>query len=108
MNSFEVYIYFYYALDYIFDLTKSDALGDYLSGANPFLFEGCGSADPAIYDEFEKEFKNEFNTEKIDKQTAYNWLNKYLDILGNRAVKKAFKKITLQMWLDAVNSDSIS
>jgi hypothetical protein len=102
MNAYDVFTNFYYALDYIFDLTKSTELGDYLSGANPFLFAEEGSADPAVYDEFEKAFCAEFGTKTVNAESAYNWINKYVDILKNDAVKNAFKKITLQMWIEAV------
>lgn len=102
MNSYDVFVYFFYALDYVYDMKGSEKLGDYLSGANPFLFEGNGSADPAVYDEFEKAFKKEFKTDRIDKTAAYNWLKKYTVEMKNDAVKEAFETITLNMWLDAV------
>jgi hypothetical protein len=102
MDVYDVFTNFYYALDYIFDLTKSAELGDYLSGANPFLFEEKGSADPAVYDEFEKAFCAEFGMKAVNAECAYNWINKYVNSLKNNAVRNAFDKITLQMWIEAV------
>jgi hypothetical protein len=101
MGVYDVFINFFYALDYIFDIIESKELGDYLSGANPFLFEGIGSADPAIYDEFEKAYVSEFGTSTINSEKAYNWLISYVDKLNNNAVKSAFGKISLDTWLNA-------
>lgn len=103
MKIYDIYVNFYYALDYIFDLTNSTELGDYLSGANPFLFEGANSADPAIYDEFEKAYIKDFGTNDISSEKAYNWLKKYVNSLENTAVKNTFQDITLKMWNDAIN-----
>lgn len=76
---------------------RSEKAGDYLSDVNPFLFEGNGSADPAVYDEFEKAFKKEFKTDRIYKTTAYNWLKRYTVEMKNDAVKEAFETITLKI-----------
>ena len=52
MNKFELFCMIFFALDADWDETKDSTIGEYLSSANPFLFEDTGSADPAVFDQF--------------------------------------------------------
>ena len=49
INKFELYCMVFYVLDTEWDENKNPQLGEFLSGANPFLFDDIGSADPTIY-----------------------------------------------------------
>ncbi len=102
MRAYTIFVQFFYALDYIFDKTNSKELGNYLSGANPFLFKGENSADPSIYDQFEKAYIKEYGVNKINPEEAYLWLTKYVINLKNDNIKKAFEQISLDMWLESL------
>ena len=52
MNKFELFCMVFYVLDADWDETKDIIVGEYLSGANPFLFADIGSADPTIFIHF--------------------------------------------------------
>lgn len=46
MNKFELFCMIFYVLDAEWDESKDPILGEFLSSANPFLFEGLSSAVP--------------------------------------------------------------
>ena len=52
MNSFELFTMIFFTLDAYWDEHKGEELGNFLSGMNPFLFEGEGSAISNVYSEF--------------------------------------------------------
>ena len=52
MKQFELFTMIFYILDDAWDDSKDYDLGQFLSSANPFLFEDIGSAVPDIYEEF--------------------------------------------------------
>lgn len=57
VSAHDIYLNMYYELDDAWRVQPNDALGDYLSEANPFFWEGHHSADPAIWSEFKAAFK---------------------------------------------------
>lgn len=57
VTAYAAFIAMYYALDAAYDAIGDEQLRRYLSDANPFLFKGEGSADPAVYAEFEQAYK---------------------------------------------------
>ena len=57
VTAYAAFIAMYYALDAAYDEIGGEELRRYLSDANPFLFIGEGSADPAVYAEFEQAYK---------------------------------------------------
>ena len=59
--------------------------GEYLSGANPFLFADIGSADPAVFTHF-----CEVVTDNITVANSYSLAQKYINDLNNESITKAF------------------
>lgn len=102
MKIFEVYKNFFYALDYVYDNYKNKELGNFLSEANPFLFNDEGSADSCIYYEFKKIFLEDNKNEDISEKDVYNWIVKYINKLDNSIVKEAFSKISFEMWINSL------
>ena len=51
MSNFELFTMLFFELDYVFEkqAVKDDALAQYLSEINPFIWEDCSSADPAHF-----------------------------------------------------------
>ena len=95
----DYYVLLNYVLDSICDENRGGDLSLFLSDANPFLFKGLDSADPAVYDDFEaicKEHKNDLgNGYKI----AKDFVNKKCP----QCVKDAFSDVTEEEWEAAYN-----
>lgn len=66
------------ALDAAWDEGRSEELGRYLSDANPFLWEDGRSADPAVWDDFEKRFIGAFPQGCSDARASWIFVNAYL------------------------------
>ena len=97
MNQFELFTMIFYVLDAEWDETHDENLGDFLSGANPFLFEDLCSADPEIYNQF-----CEIVTEPITVEDSYSIASKYILSLNSNIISEAFKSITEDEWIDSV------
>ena len=97
MNQFELFTMIFYVLDAEWDETQNEILGDFLSGANPFLFEDLCSADPEIYEQF-----CEIVTEPITIENSYIIASKYITSLNNNIISEAFKSLTEDEWMDSV------
>ena len=106
MNAYETFILMFYALDAIYDENPNEALGDYLSGLNPFLFQGEGSADPAEFEEFNSEYKKKYAKSTISSEEAYNFCKAYLTTHANGKIVDAFLQITLETWKAACDHNS--
>lgn len=103
LNCYEAFKMLYYSLDYIWDETKDENLGEFCSNMNPFLWKGENSADPAVYSHFKKLFNEKFNDE-CSYEEAYNFSKEYLkkevDIYAKYGLE-AFEKISLENWKNA-------
>ncbi|MGI6216887.1 MAG: hypothetical protein ACOYIK_04670 [Coriobacteriales bacterium] len=60
VTAHEAFVAVFYALDAAYDESKDEEIGKYLSDANPFLFNDRDSADPAIFEEYQGKFLNQF------------------------------------------------
>ena len=87
----------FYVLDAEWDETKNPQLGEFLSGANPFLFDDIGSADPAVYEKF-----CEAVDDPIPVETSYEIASKYIAKIGNNVVSSAFSTIDEKEWIECV------
>ena len=97
MNRFELYCMVFYVLDAEWDENKNPQLGEFLSGANPFLFDDIGSADPTIYEKF-----CEIVDGNITVENSYGIASKYISELGNEVVSSAFSTIDENEWVECV------
>lgn len=98
MNQFELFCMIFYVLDADWDDTKDAVLGEYLSGANPFLFADIGSADPAIFTEFCEVIKQDITVEN-----SYSLAEKYIAKLNNKNITRAFYSISKEDWLESLS-----
>ena len=98
MTAYETFVMLFYSLDAMYDERPNESLGNYLSGLNPFLFEGEGSADPAEYDEFETEFSKVFTSGSAKPERAYEFCQKYLKNAAPIEANRAFKEIVFEDW----------
>ena len=97
MNKFELYCMVFYVLDAEWDENKNPQLGEFLSGANPFLFDDIGSAEPTIYENFCKTV-----TDDITVENSYSMALNYIAGLGNETVSSAFSTIDENEWIACV------
>lgn len=77
ITRFDLFCMIYYLLELCYDDNNEEDLGEYLSDANPFIFDDEGSADPAIYNEF-----SETNPEMIDLSESYDIAMRYIKKLS--------------------------
>ena len=97
MNKYELYCMVFYVLDAEWDENKNPQLGEFLSGANPFLFDDIGSADPTIYEKF-----CEIVNGNITVENSYGIASKQISELGNEVVSSAFSTINENEWVECV------
>lgn len=102
MSRFDLFCMVFYVLDADWDETKDTVVGEYLSGANPFLFADIGSADPMVFIHF-----CEVIDEDITIENSYLLAKKYIADLNNDSISKAFYSISEEDWFDSV-SDYLS
>ena len=97
MNKFELYCMIYYVLDAEWDESKNPELGEFLSGANPFLFADIGSADPTVYTHFCDNISGEITVEN-----SYGIASEYITGLGSEVISAAFFTIDEDDWIESV------
>ena len=97
MNQFELYCMVFFVLDAEWDETHSPELGEFLSNANPFLFDDIGSAIPEVYDDFCKTVAGNTPIEK-----SYETALAYVHSLKLNCVSEAFAKLDRSVWDEAV------
>ena len=94
MNQFELFTAIFYVLDAAWDKSRDEELGDFLSGANPFLFEDSGSADPAVFAEFCEQVPPEISVDE-----SYQIACQYIESLHDRKIRDAFFSFDEQAWI---------
>ncbi|MEE1274734.1 MAG: hypothetical protein UHI81_09575 [Olegusella sp.] len=78
------YLTIYYALDAAYAAHPSESLNEYLSEANPDLWEGKGSADPAVWHGFERAFRDSFRADAANLEDALPFVRHYVAEQGGR------------------------
>ena len=117
MTQFELFCTVFYAIDAIWWKTggekfiksngknnevQNEDLRMFLSDANPFLWAGEISADPAMYEDF----REIITQENIPIEESYDYASQYIDSLTYYyadGVLEAFRTITRSEWDEGVN-----
>ncbi len=92
VTSYAAFVAMYQALEAANDEMKDESLRRYLSDANPFLFKDKGSADPAIYIEFEQMFNKRF-ADGTDPKGALSVVKDYLREQNGGVLAVAFDSV---------------
>ena len=95
MTKQQVFIAMFRALDCLNDESSSEELRDYLSDANPYLFDDRGSVDPSIEADFFASLGSA-EAEDLSPEALYKHVQQYLNDktpFGDR-----FADITLEEW----------
>ena len=98
MKQFELFSMIFYILDDVWDDSKDFDLGQFLSSANPFLFEDIGSAVPDIYEDFKNKIP-----QTIDISDSYKIAVDYIKSVENGKYLNAFLSVSEEEWLECVN-----
>lgn len=85
----------FYAINTDWHDTHDDILGQFLSSANPFLFNDIGSAVPDVFPDFCKVV-----TEEITIENSYSLAQRYIRTLNNDRIMQAFSSISEEDWKD--------
>lgn len=79
VDVYDSFVAMYQALDVAFDEhPTSERLRAFVSESNPFLWEGKGSADPAVYIEFERAWNRRFGRSDATAPEAREFARDYL------------------------------
>lgn len=78
VSAYDAFVNMYYALDAAHDERSSDRLTDFVSDANPFLWKDKGSADPAVYIEFEQAWNERFGDREVTAPEARRFVRDHL------------------------------
>ena len=94
MSGFDLFILIFYALDHYWDKHGGAELGNFLSGMNPFLFLGEGSAVPDVYDKYEKFLSGR----DVTLENSYQIACEYIGYLGEEYISDAFSWVEKDKW----------
>ena len=97
MTQFELFCLTFYALDSVWEISHNEELGQYLSDANPFLWNATTSAVTELYTEFCAVVPQE----NISVEESYHVADKYINALAGyyaQGVRDAFSTITPEKW----------
>ncbi len=101
MNQFELFSLIFFAVDAVWDKTKSEDLVQFLSDTDPFLWGDIGSADPANFIEFCERYPQK----TIALEDSYKIACDYINFLPTEyesvydAVPEAFYQTDEKTWL---------
>lgn len=94
MNIGFIYIAIYRVFECLEEEVADDKLSDFLNMANPYVFQDRKSADPAIYNEFEKWINNQ--PMEITEKNSFDIAKKYVS--EKTSFSPIFDKISKEEW----------
>ena len=97
VSAHDAFVTMYYALDAAYEKTKDERLRQYLSDADPFLFRDGGSADPAVYIEFEREYCAGAES-AVDEESSLAFVRDYLGRVGPLFIAAFDSIVNLENW----------
>lgn len=76
-----VYLNMFFTIQLVFDagIDRSPIVGDFLSDCSPFTFTASMSADPAVWNGFEKAFIDRFPEGDADDDDSYEFVIDFLE-----------------------------
>ena len=99
MTEFELYIMIFQTLDHYWDEHQGKELGMFLSGMNPFLFHGEGSAVPDYYVKYQRLIGGR----TISAQNSFDLAAEYIKYLDKDYITEAFAWVERDAWMKKVN-----
>ena len=86
-DAYSTYVNMFLALDALWDECHGETLAGYLSEANPYLFRGQHSADPAVWSEFSAAFNARFDGDAPSLEDAHAFVVDYLMEISDEYAK---------------------
>lgn len=100
MKIFEIYNLMYLVLEELNEDNKSEGVSNFLSEANPYIWEGENSGDPAVYLDFKKQFEEKGTY--VD--YGYDFIVDYLaNIEYYDGLIESFSSLTKEEYIDTCN-----
>ena len=96
-----LHIAMYRAMDCIYDEQEqpSEELLQFVSDANPYIWEDRTTSDPAIQSDFDKSMDRQNIGTEVDKTIAYYAVKNFL-VEQNPEFAKLFEDISIDEWKD--------
>ena len=96
LTPFQFYTLLFHKLDEKWESCKDEELGMFLSEMSPYIWEGEGSADPAVYEEF-KEF---MHGKEIGDDYGFSLIVPYLESLDfYKDIKRFVADMNEKSWI---------
>lgn len=107
MKIYDLYINLYYALDFKYDENPTVELGNFLSGMNPFLFKGEGSAIDYFYQDFKSLFIKKYNNLQynISLEKGFEFCKEYLENEEFYLGIQLLEEIGLKEWVNVLENN---
>ncbi|WP_373578254.1 hypothetical protein [Parafannyhessea umbonata] len=104
VNAYEAYIAMYYALEAA-DIEKGkEALTVFLTDADPLLFTGKGSADPAVFSGFSRSYADAYKA-GANEEDALDFVRRYLQSTNDPSLLEAFDSVVDESsWKEALEA----
>jgi hypothetical protein len=97
MSTFEIFNLMYLVLEELNEENKDENVSTYLSEANPYIWEGENSGDPAVFYEFKKSFEEKGSFDDY----GYDFIVDYLtNIDYYEGLIEIFKTLTREEYVD--------
>jgi hypothetical protein len=77
-TDYQVFVSMYQALDAAYDKDRSEKVLSFISDANPNIWKGRTSGDPAVFIEFSESFAKRFPEGRADPKAAERFVREYL------------------------------
>lgn len=102
LKAIQLFTFMYCVLDDLWIKTKNNNLSIYLADANPFICDE-GSADPALYAAFKKQFGEEKEFDDYGYSFLINYFEKIDKYYGD--ILSLFKTISKDEYIDKTKSN---
>ena len=81
VGAYSVFVNMFLALDAAWEdyEEEDESLRAFLSESSPYTFLGKGSADPAIWDDFQRKFSSRFPSGAVSLEDAHAFVVEYLE-----------------------------
>lgn len=77
-TDYQVFVTMYHALDAAYDENHSDKVLSFIGDADPYIWKGHVSGDPAVFSEFSKTFAKRFPSGRAAPEEAAEYVRSYL------------------------------
>lgn len=110
-SAHQVFVAMYQALDAAYDASKSKKVFAFCADANPYIWKGKTSADPAVFNTFSKQYESRFKNKETDPSNTLAFVRSYLAEQNSEyaweegdLVKEFDSVVAPELWVEAITS----